>query len=314
MVVSRDSNGTLLRPSTHSRLKPIFHRKYCQEGNGGRMKLTKRKLVPVLAFILCTASAFRFLNISMVTTSSSRLPWIVLRECSSTSPLCIKNISRPHENKKEVKAPCRGSIMSKNERILTRKEIQFLFDFISTRLPCNLLIFGSEREYSSIAHLNAGGVTIFLDENHHVGNKTVLAINARVFRVTYNTVASEAYQLLKVARENLDCVPKIRLPKCILGLSNLPEKVYDTKWDVVVVDGPRGDTPDSPGRMASIYTAGVMARRGNTTDVFVHDADRMVEKWFSREFLCEENLVSSKGRFQHFRIQGAPNATKFCTS
>ena len=74
----------------------------------------------------------------------------------------------------------------------------------------------------------------------------------------------------------------------------------------MVIDGPRGDQPEAPGRMGAIYTAAMIARAGKTTDVFVHDIDPIIEKWYSREFLCHENLVSSKGNLWHFRIKGTP--------
>lgn len=89
--------------------------------------------------------------------------------------------------------------------------------------------------------------------------------------------------------------------------------MYETEWDVVVVDGPDGDAPEAPGRMATIYTAGLLARAGNATDVVVHDVHRTIEKWFSWEFLCEKNLISAKGRLWNFRIPGESNSTRFCS-
>lgn len=79
-----------------------------------------------------------------------------------------------------------------------------------------------------------------------------------------------------------------------------------------MVDGPRGDMPEAPGRMAAIYTASMLARAGNAAHVVVHDVDRTIEKWFSWEFLCEENLVASKGKLWNFRITGQSNSTRFC--
>ncbi|KAK4436866.1 protein IRREGULAR XYLEM 15 [Sesamum alatum] len=301
----------LSRVAPKSRFKQILHRKYCQ-GGGGRMKFTKRNLVLPLVFILCGASIFRFLNISMVTSSFTShpvaLPPIHPHECSSASSVCGQNISHP-------RPPPKGRSMSENTSSLTEKEMRFLWEFLSHRVPCNLLVFGFENQYSSLASMNAGGVTVFLEESFQKTSAIKSSNNTQVHKIMYTTHASEAYKLLKDARENPNCSPKIyflKASKCNLGLSNLPRLVYDTMWDVVIVDGPRGDRPDSPGRMASIYTASVLARRGNTTHVIVHDVDRMIEKWFSREFLCEENLVSSKGRIQHFQIPEVTNATTFC--
>lgn len=299
----------LSRVSPKSRFKRILHQKCCQ-GVGGRMKFTKKKLIPILVFILCSASIFRFLNISMIANSSAPLPHAALppihqHECSSASSICRKNITHPQ-------APSKGRSTSSS---LTEKEMRFLLEFFSRIVPCNLLVFGLEYQYSSIASLNAGGITIFLEDYLQNTSTIKSTNNTQVHKIMYNTVASEAYQLLKDARENPDCLPKFYLPKvskCNLAMSNLPQEVYDTMWDVVMVDSPRGGTPDSPGRMASIYTASILARRGNKTHVIVHDVDRMIEKWFSWEFLCEENMVSSKGRFWHFQILGVTNATTFC--
>ncbi|KAL0441929.1 UNVERIFIED_CONTAM: putative methyltransferase [Sesamum radiatum] len=249
----------------------------------GRMKFTKRKLVPFIYFPVCGCFA-------------SNPP----DDCSSASSVCGHNISHP-------RPPSKGRSMSENASSLTEKEMRFLLEFLSHRVPCNLLVFGLEYQYLSIASMNAGGVTIFLEESFQKTSVIKSSNITQVHKIMYNTLASEAYKLLKDARENPDCSPKNYFPKaskCNLGLPNLPHEVYDTTWDVVIVDGPRGDRPDSPGRMASIYTASILARRGNTTHVVVHDVDRMIEKWFSQEFLCEENLVSSKGRFQHFQIPG----------
>ena len=39
-----------------------------------------------------------------------------------------------------------------------------------------------------------------------------------------------------------------------------------------------GHSPEAPGRMGAIYTASMIARAGNATDVMVHDVDRKIEK------------------------------------
>ncbi|KAH6799199.1 hypothetical protein C2S51_035683 [Perilla frutescens var. frutescens] len=305
----------LPRVSPKSRFKRILHQNYCQ-GVRPRMKFTKKKTIPVLVFILFGASIFRFLNINMITNFSVSLPSAAYplihqqHECSLASSLCRKNASYSQ-------APSRGR-PSTNASSLTEKESRFILELFSHRVPCNLLVFGSAYQYSSIAYLNAGGVTIFLEDYYLDNTSTVKpANNTQVHKIMYNTIASEAYQLLRDARENPHCSPKFYLPnlsKCNLALLNLPQEVYDTMWDAVVVDGPSGSSPESPGRMASIYTASILARRGNsTTHVIIHDVDRMIEKWFSWEFLCEENLVSSKARFWHFQLVQVANATTFCT-
>jgi glucuronoxylan 4-O-methyltransferase len=63
----------------------------------------------------------------------------------------------------------------------------------------------------------------------------------------------------------------------------LPERIRDHRWDVILVDAPPGDGPGRPGRMQSIYEASRLA--APDACVFVHDIDRPVEKWFSTRFL-----------------------------
>ncbi|CAA0806927.1 Protein of unknown function (DUF579 [Striga hermonthica] len=261
------------------------------------MKFTVKNLILLLVFVLCGASLLRFLNISTISYNNS--------------PVSISLPPPIHEHQSSI----RRSISRDANSDLTYKETKFLSELLSHSVPCNLLIFGQKRHYSTISSLNAGGFTTFLENRPEKTDTFRSSNNTRVHNVKYNTMASEAYQLLKDARANPHCRPNPdQLLRCNLALKNLPPEVYETMWDVVVVDGPSGDAPDSPGRMGPIYTAAVLARRRNRTRVIVHDVDRMIEKWFSWEFLCEENLVSAKGRFWHFQVLRVTNATIFCTT
>lgn len=91
---------------------------------------------------------------------------------------------------------------------------------------------------------------------------------------------------------------------CQLALKGLPGVVYETRWDVIMVDAPTGYYEEAPGRMTAIYTAGMMARNGGgeETHVMVHDVNREVEDKFSREFLCEGYMRKQEGRLRHFVV------------
>ncbi|XP_059655150.1 arabinogalactan O-methyltransferase 2 [Cornus florida] len=281
---------------------------YCQGSK--MMKFTKRKLFVILVFILISLSVVRFLKITLTTSFSAAADAgfapIVLHNCTTSSPSCRK-----------IPAHAKRPISSANTTVLTKKEFRFLSSLITRRAPCNLLVFGLEPQHLVLASMNANGTTIFLEDNPEKLRTNKTSSNStRIYKVEYRTKAKQAYRLLKHARQDPACAPhsrRLQKSNCLLALTRLPREVYKRKWDVVVVDGPDGGAPDAPGRMAAIYTASMIARAGNATDVLVHDVDRMIEKWFSWEFLCEENLVSSKGKLWNFRIQGHhPNSTTFC--
>ncbi|VAH53183.1 unnamed protein product [Triticum turgidum subsp. durum] len=100
-----------------------------------------------------------------------------------------------------------------------------------------------------------------------------------------------------------------------LALNHGGRTLYDVPWDVVLIDGPSGWNPNSPGRMASVFTTAVLARSGATaakgpTDVLVHDFNFEVEQVLSKEFLCDENrrrlLRRRPGQPGHARGENPP--------
>ncbi|XP_044494164.1 glucuronoxylan 4-O-methyltransferase 1-like [Mangifera indica] len=299
--------------------------KYCLGTKGKRMNPGKN-LIPLLVFILTTLSILRLLKLTIFTApsrpfSSSPPPQQSPSLPFSSLPSPQHNACSPQACSNTPSHPLETSISppktsSANATTLTKKEFKFLLNLIKPKAPCNLLIFGLEPQYIKLSEINAGGITIFLEDD---SNK-IRAIKSKskrteIYKVEYSIPAKDAYKLLKYARQKPACAPRsgpLQVSKCKLALKNLPQEAYKHKWDVVVVDGPNGDTPDAPGRMSTIYTAGIIARAGNTTDVLVHDTDRTIEKWFSWEFLCDDNLVSSKGKLWNFRITGQSNSTRFC--
>lgn len=278
------------------------------------MGVTNKKSIATLVFVLITISLLRLLWITIRTTSISTpiasMPSALVNACSS--PHACNKTTQHRQSLSASQPPPLSNVSA-----LTDKEHHLLSHLISHRAPCNILVFGLEHQYLAVASLlNAGGTTIFLeDDPSKLRNANTDSKNIQVKKVRYKTHAKEAYKLLKHARTNPGCAPNSELhdmPRCKLALTELPKEVYKLNWDVVIVDGPSGEGPESPGRMAAIYTASVLARRGNMTNVMVHDVDRMIEKWFSWEFLCDENLVSSKGKFWNFRIAKEVNSTRFC--
>ncbi|KAI3686376.1 hypothetical protein L1987_80051 [Smallanthus sonchifolius] len=272
------------------------------------MGFTKRKIILPFVFILVIISLLRVLKLTIISSSFSSSRFIL--DKLNHEPAMVQSAFPLNTIKQHA---------------LPEKEIRFLFDIILQKYPCNVLVFGFEHDYLKLQIINEGGTTVFLENSPEKVKKMKAefkSLNAtRVYKVEYKTYAKDAYELLKHARSSASCdmnsgMRNVR-SECKLVLTGLPEEVMEMKWDVILVDGPCGDGPGSPGRMGSIFMAGVLARAGNGTNVVVHDADRMIEKWFSWEFLCEENRVSSKGRFWNFRIPQViikNNSSHFCSA
>ncbi|KAL6177637.1 hypothetical protein ACLB2K_049162 [Fragaria x ananassa] len=216
------------------------------------MNFAGKKLIPFLVLLLSIISVLRLVRISITTSSSS----------SSSSSHPLPAITPPGDSCSDPSS-CTKFQPEKNSSInataLQKKEYQLLSNLISERAPCNLLIFGLEPQYLSLSSINAGGTTIFLeDDATKISAMTSDSNTTRIYKVDYKVPAKEAYNLLRHARETPVCAPsskQLQVSECQLALKNLPQEVYELKWDVVVVDGPSGNKPEAPGRMAAIYTA-----------------------------------------------------------
>lgn len=190
--------------------------------------------------------------------------------------------------------------------------------------PCNLLVFGLTHETLLWKALNHNGRTVFIDENRYYAayyEQQHPEIDA--YDVQYTTKTSEMRELIMAAREQVknECRPvqNLLFSECKLGLNDLPNHVYEVDWDVILVDGPRGDWADAPGRIQPIFTAGVLARSkkgGNAkTHVFVHDFRRGLERVSGDEFLCKENLVEASDLLGHYVVERMDeNSFHFCRS
>lgn len=175
--------------------------------------------------------------------------------------------------------------------------------------------------------LNAGGRTVFLDENEWMISKLEKEYGDEfeAYDVQYTTTVGKLKELINEVRERRrdECRPvqDLLFSECRLGINDLPNHLYVIPWDVILVDGPRGYEAKMPGRMSAIFTSGVLARskRGGgattatTTDVFVHDFERETERVCGGEFLCDENLVEVRDSLAHYVIERMePNSFEFC--
>ncbi|KAM7268478.1 hypothetical protein ACFE04_010644 [Oxalis oulophora] len=199
-------------------------------------------------------------------------------------------------------------------------EINQAFNVLKRISPCNFLVYGLGHDSLMWAALNPGGTTLFIEEDPKWAYKVLLhAPSLRVHTFTYRTRLSDADDLLATYKFEPQCLPaNVRLKdntRCKLAVSELPDAVYDTEWDVIMIDGPRGYFGQAPGRMGVIFSSAVMARGrkspGNT-HVFLHDVNRKVERVYAETFLCKKYLVKAVGRLWHFEIPPSVNHTSYC--
>lgn len=127
----------------------------------------------------------------------------------------------------------------------SRAEISESLAVLRKRAPCNFLVFGLGHDSLMWHALNAGGTTVFLEEDRTWYN-TVLKESSflTAYHVEYRTHLSEADDLINGWKEEEMCAPENAYLKgnrrCRLALESLPNAIYEKEWDVIMIDAPKG--------------------------------------------------------------------------
>lgn len=148
---------------------------------------------------------------------------------------------------------------------------------------CNMLIFGLGNDSPFWCEINSKGRTVFLEDFQPWYDK-----------ITGKFPEIEAYPVafpcnITQWQEVLEQPERLEV--------DLPKEVSQTSWDVILVDGPRGHqySEKIPGRMSSIYISSRLVGKGGY--IFVHDAERRVEKTYAAKYLSEADHVEKvRGR------------------
>ncbi len=173
---------------------------------------------------------------------------------------------------------------------------------------CRFLVFGAGHDSRLWHDLNAGGATLFL-EHHEQWRQDVLSRDPELdlLPVKYSTSILQW-------RELLDHPESLHL--------DLPARVRDSRWDVILVDAPNGFahvahhpmTGPMHGRMQSICAARELVADGGF--VMVDDTDREVEATYADRYLERRNLVFKwrtlrrRGNVVEMRCYHVPGASR----
>lgn len=183
---------------------------------------------------------------------------------------CLFHLSKAMQLRKVKKR--HSGIQLKMAEILKVKECLDSFE------RCRFLVFGLGNDSSFWNEINAHGSTLFLEDYPPWFDRITKAYpQLKAFLVHYPNNITQWQELIDEA-EKL----KMDLPS---GMDP------DNKWDVILVDGPRGhvQSEEIPGRMSSIYMASQWVEEEGY--VLVHDAQRIVESSYSDRYLGEDKLT-----------------------
>tara|TARA_B100000508_G_C11447854_1_gene272379 strand:- start:796 stop:1458 length:663 start_codon:yes stop_codon:yes gene_type:complete len=187
-----------------------------------------------------------------------------------------------------------------NPNQMSFDEYVYLYETINSRHGCNLLVFGLGKDSDLWLNANDGGKTIFLEDNED----WIEAVNVQFSN------RDKSIDIKKIKYTDLGYDADRLLDEYSLGTNNLklnlPEDVRNTEWDIIVVDAPAGYGRDMPCRMKSIYESYNLSNDNHDVDVFVHDAQREIEKMYTEYFFKQYNHIKTfddgeHGVLQHYR-------------
>lgn len=168
---------------------------------------------------------------------------------------------------------------SKNMGLMSEAQYMNIGYLLSALEPVNLLVFGLGGDSELWSNLNKKGTTVFLEDDSEWIDK-FSETNLDIVNVKYTTFVGDH--------------ETINFDSSLLEM-NLPDRIANTKWDVVIVDAPLGHGPPGreykgPGRMQSIYTAHKLLKEDGIC--VVDDMKRLVEQKYALHYFGEENLLN----------------------
>lgn len=183
---------------------------------------------------------------------------------------------------------CVRDLIESNPGQGTFEEYMRVLEVIRARAPAKVLVFGVGKDSQLWSRANRGGRTVFVEhEAEWIARTRAQVGDAEFVQVRYGTSRWQWPLLL-------------HLP-WLLRMRDLPASVVDERWDVIFVDSPQGGHSRRPGRMKSLVTASLLARRSPRVDVLAHDCDRRVERIYCDRYFAGFERVTQIHTLRHYR-------------
>ena len=174
----------------------------------------------------------------------------------------------------------------------SRPEYELVAKHLKSLSPCNALFFGVGHDSKIWDTINAEGNNLFLDNLQEWIEKIRPALGySNIEKIEYTTKRTQWKKILN---------------KHDLLLVQLPEIVWQTDWDFIFIDAPRGNKDFCPGRMQSIYMASLLvARSTGLIKVLAHDYNRKVEKKYCNKYIGKKYLRKVVRKMAYFKIENS---------
>jgi hypothetical protein len=167
-------------------------------------------------------------------------------------------------------------------QITQQNQTVILNEIIKRNQSCNILVFGLGHDSIIYESVN-NGYTLFIEDDQEWIDKNKNIIE-NIYYYNYPTKMATSLPI------NLEYLTNIKIP----------QKIKETKWDIILVDGPIGYGA-GPGRSLPIYWSNIL-KNNNTTLIF-DDVTRPVESTYIKYFIDDEitmndyNVIFHKDRF-----------------
>ncbi|MCG8314752.1 MAG: hypothetical protein MI976_16205 [Pseudomonadales bacterium] len=166
---------------------------------------------------------------------------------------------------------------------------RYMRDTILEMAPCNYLVWGVGNDSLLQKLSNPGGKTVFIEDNEDWIKQILEKWNdLNINKVEYGTTPKQWKKLLNKPNKLL---------------MDLPKEIMSETWDVIFVDAPSGK---HTGRMKSIYTASVLAKKAAKADVFLHDSQREIETAYANKYLKKRRLVKKIRNLEQYSFGTNP--------